>query len=97
MSEDSIAEAIAEASLIFDQMCQERHTKGAEKYGPLKFLSANTLEEAMEEVVDLANYARYTFIKLWWMNQQIDEATAKYQDTPIGDIVSGKPKLAGEQ
>jgi hypothetical protein len=48
----------------FDDACQERHEAGAEQYGAGKFLIVDTLEEAMFEVVDLANYARYTYIKL---------------------------------
>jgi hypothetical protein len=54
----------------FFEMMQERHTKGEEKYGPIKFMEVNTLEEAMEEVVDLANYALYTFVKLFILNAQ---------------------------
>lgn len=70
-SPDSVAEQIQTASDVFDKWCADRHEEGAEKYGPLKFITANTLEEAMFEIVDLANYARYTFIKLWLMNQKL--------------------------
>lgn len=48
----------------FAAMCQQRHEMGAEKYGPVKFLSIDSLQMALEEVVDLANYAMYTYIKL---------------------------------
>lgn len=94
-NDEALGEAIAEASLQFDQMCQDRHNRGAEKYGPLKFLGANTLEEALEELVDLANYARYTFIKIWFLNQQLDQVVVP--DTEIGKIISNKPKLHGEE
>lgn len=56
------------ASAAFEEFCAQRHAMGEEKYGPVKFLAANTIEEAMYEVIDLANYARYTFIKLYLLN-----------------------------
>lgn len=48
----------------FDVECQTRHEMGQKKYGPVKFLEVNAAHEAMAEVVDLANYARYLWIKL---------------------------------
>ena len=68
MSDDAPAELVEEASAAFDAFCESRHEMGAAKYGPVKFMTANTLEEAMAEVIDLANYARYTFIKLYLLN-----------------------------
>ena len=47
----------------YDTECQRRHDMGAEKYGPVRFLEVNSLQEAMNEIVDLANYARYTWMK----------------------------------
>jgi hypothetical protein len=44
---------------------------GEEKYGPVKFLGVDTLQEAMDEVVDLANYARMTYVKLWLLNKRV--------------------------
>ena len=80
MVKQQVANLIEEASNEFDRLCQERHERGAEKYGPLKFLTANTLEEAMEEVLDLGNYARYTYIRLYMLNAQLDE---KFGDSGI--------------
>ena len=51
----------------FDSTCAERHEMGAEKYGALKFVEKDTFQEMIEEIVDLANYARYTYIKLRMM------------------------------
>lgn len=48
----------------FDRVCQQRHEMGTEKYGDGTYLEVDTLEMAVQEVVDLANYARYTYIKL---------------------------------
>lgn len=58
------AALIQQLSDAFDQLCQDRHELGQEKYGPVRFFEINTLQEAMFEVADLANYARYAYIKL---------------------------------
>lgn len=64
------AQLTREASAHFFASMTERHEMGEKKYGPIKFMEVNTLEEAMEEVVDLANYAMYTYLKLWVLNAQ---------------------------
>lgn len=51
-------------SVDFDSLCQERHEMGAEKYGNLNFMETDTIEMAIEEIADMANYLRYTYIKL---------------------------------
>jgi hypothetical protein len=66
-----ITEETQAASAAFFEAMQRRHLMGEEQYGPIKFLEVNTLLEAMDEVVDLANYAMYTFMKLWVLNKQI--------------------------
>lgn len=63
---------VQEATAEFFQRMQERHEMGQEKYGPVKFVEANTLNEAEEEVIDMANYAMYTYIKLRLLNLSID-------------------------
>jgi hypothetical protein len=72
---DPMAQAFAETltgySVEFDEMCEQRHKAGAEKYGPGKFLTVDTIEEALQELVDLANYTRYTFIKLRMLQEAI--------------------------
>jgi hypothetical protein len=64
---------IEEASVAFDELCQRRHEMGEQKYGPVKFMTVNSIQEAMAEVLDLGNYARYTFIKLWLLNDALSE------------------------
>ena len=72
--------AIQAAETMFEQMCKERHEgKGRQKYGELTFLDMPTLQMAMEEVVDMANYARYTFIRLVLLQLAID----KYQQKAV--------------
>lgn len=55
----------------FDAMVRERHEMGAEKYGPGKFLTVDTMREALFELADLSNYARYTFIKIRALQDRI--------------------------
>lgn len=66
--------AKADASFVADSA--ERLKNGAEKYGPHKFLTVDTLKEAMDEVLDLSNYARMTYIKLfllqWSLENKVD-------------------------
>lgn len=62
---------IEAASIAFDEYVQHRHTMGGEKYGPVRFLEIDSIEMALEELADLANYTRYTFIKLWLLRDQL--------------------------
>jgi hypothetical protein len=89
-----LTDSIQKASELFDKMTVERHELGMEKYGPFKFLGANTVEEAMFELVDLSNYARYTFIKLALMNDQLDSELAD-RGINIGpdSLISSKPAM----
>ena len=88
---DEAAEATAdfsklaqEASTLFFHMMEERHQMGQEKYGAIKFMEVNTLNEAMEEVVDLGNYAMYTFLKLYILNTQLQKLLPEEGHEPLG-------------
>jgi hypothetical protein len=81
-AEKGIAEIIVGFSEEFDAACEERHLVGAEKYGPGNFLIVDTMEEALDEIVDLANYARYTFIKLRLLQERIREVIADGEGAP---------------
>lgn len=89
-----LVDLIQQANADFDRRVQERHDAGAEKYGPLAFFDKNTVEEAMQEVLDLANYARYTFIKLWLMNEALDKALGGEPITVGGGFFTGRPDLS---
>lgn len=80
-AEDTVdlAEFIVGLSDEFDTIAAERHRMGAEKYGPGKFLTVDTIEECLFEVVDLANYARYTFIKLRLLQESLRAMQAPEQ------------------
>jgi hypothetical protein len=60
-------------SAEFDRQTLYRHEQGAEKYGPLKFLGVDTIQEAIEEVLDLSNYMRYTYVKLRLLQEALAE------------------------
>jgi hypothetical protein len=77
-------ELTQDASRQFFEQMQERHLMGEAKYGPIKYMEVNTLEEAMEEVVDLANYAMYTYLKLFVLNQQLQKLLPKEGHEPLG-------------
>lgn len=80
----SFQELTQEASNVYFQMMEQRHRLGEEKYGPIKFATANTLEEAMEEVADLGNYAMYTFMKLYVLNKQLQKLMPEPGHEPLG-------------
>lgn len=88
-----LLELINKASAEFDRLLAERHEEGATKYGPFKFLEANTVEEAMFELVDLSNYARYTYIKLWLMNLALDKELGEDPIIVGSGFFSGKPSM----
>lgn len=52
---------------------------GEKKYGPGTWLTLDTLEMAIEEVIDIANYTRFTYIRLRMMQELLDsdKSTAK--------------------
>ncbi|HVI77496.1 MAG TPA: hypothetical protein VM715_04920 [Candidatus Acidoferrum sp.] len=68
-----------------DEEADERHMEGGEKYGQLKFLGVDTLQEALEEVLDLINYARYTAVKIKLLQEYLaQQATALESDDTTG-------------
>jgi len=73
-----VAQALAEADLSFVEEASRRLSDGAEKYGPAKFLEVDTLQEAMDEVLDLANYARMTYIKLFLLQESLKKIVSKH-------------------
>jgi hypothetical protein len=75
-------EIVRAADEAFDQMCQARHETGRTKYGILTFIEMPTLEMALEELADLANYSRYTFIKVALLRYRIGQA----QEQSLGNV-----------
>lgn len=94
-TEDNVnfAEFIADLSREFDDRTMERHAMGAEKYGPGKFLMVDTLEEALNEVLDLGNYSRYTFIKLRLLQEQLKSMVPE-APIPTSQFIKSKDATA---
>lgn len=67
MTEDT--EYLQHLSEEFDSLTELRHETGAEEYGDVAFLTAPLVRMAAEELADLANYARYMYIKLRMMEE----------------------------
>lgn len=61
---------LEEANAAFEQECSDRHEMGAAKYGEGTFLEKDTFKMGMDELVDLANYLRYCYIKLWLLRER---------------------------
>jgi hypothetical protein len=91
MTEELPAEAaeltamIVQADADFLQMTHERYIMGEKKYGPVNFMTVDSIEMALEEVADLANYARFTWIKLRLLQQSlVDVVPNDVSKTTIG-------------
>ena len=82
MAQAYYALKLQEYSNEFDAMAEARHRLGAEKYGPVRFTEVDSLQMALEEVADLANYARYTFVKIRMLQDGLSGAPANTE--PVG-------------
>lgn len=74
---EAIAAYLNTLSVECDERTIERHNMGAQQYGPTTFLTADTLEMAIEEILDMMNYMRYTYIKLRILQDKIANITAE--------------------
>jgi hypothetical protein len=86
---------LASADAAFLKESQSRLELGQQKYGALKFLSVDTLQEAKDEVADLANYARLTWIKLDLLQKELDKIAQSRGDRDSGNFVPMKEFLGG--
>jgi hypothetical protein len=71
-----LEDKINQYALEYDQKTYERHIAGEEKYGVGTWLKIDTLQHAMDEVLDLGNYAKFTFIKLRLLQDKLVEFQA---------------------
>jgi hypothetical protein len=87
---DSFIDFLNQKFVEVDEAAWQRHMAGAEQYGPLKFLGADTLEEALQELYDLINYARYTAVKVKLLQQYISDQASASEDpsTTGGEFIS---------
>lgn len=86
-------ELLTTADRSFVTRSAERMQLGEEKYGPFKFLEADTLEEAMQEVIDLGNYARMTYIRLYLLQAHIARLAEQSPSTDTKGFVPMKEFL----
>lgn len=71
-----VAQLINTFGSEFWEMVQARHELGEKKYGPGKFLRVDTMEEALQELADLANYACYTFVRIRMLQVALEQMGA---------------------
>lgn len=91
MSNDIPLHIIEEANAAFEEECIRRHEMGAEKYGEGTYLDKDTIKMAMDELIDFANYARYSYIKLFLMRQNIMNWAGNGVGVPLpGNELMGK-------
>ncbi len=99
MSDERVAELIEGYNAEFDQRCQDRHDMGAQKYGADSFVEVDTIEMALAEVVDLANYARYTFIRLRLLQDQLGGDGTTKEPLPgneeMGKVPQARQPMSG--
>lgn len=78
-----------------DQRAYDRHVMGSKEYGSLKFLEVDTIEYAIEEVLDLMNYMRFTYVKLRILQDFLaHKATeAESSDTTGGGFINTRNML----
>lgn len=79
MKTDIPPEKFAELSKLFDHLSRERWVAGAEAYGPTAFMKNDVLRMMIEELVDMANYARMQVIKMLYIAE-----LAENQSTSMG-------------
>lgn len=75
----------------FENLRTERHNKGAEEYGPTKFMEEGTDLSLMiyEELADAANYLAYMYIRLRTMEELIKHESSN--NSPDEDVVDFVP------
>lgn len=94
---EQLAHLVNEGYETFDALTYARHQEGQKEYGTFTFLERNTIEMAMEELADCANYIRYTFVKLHILNTVLSDRLGE-QGVGIGPAAfqESKPPLQGD-
>lgn len=90
-AEGGVDKFIDEANAAFEQDCVDRHEMGEEKYGSNTFVGKDTFRMAMDELVDLSNYLRYSYIQLYLMRNYFKENLGG-----IAHPIPGREKMGKE-
>jgi expansin (peptidoglycan-binding protein) len=64
-----------EAAEEYEVLRAARMALGEQKYGPGKWMTVDTMEEALFEIADLGNYAQMTFVRIRILQAQLEELT----------------------
>ena len=70
----------------FFTLCQQRHEQGAKEYGPLNFLKVDLPEFIYEEMADIANYARFLFIRVRLLEEEALESGIDLSAGTAGEV-----------
>lgn len=93
------ADQIQQLFQLFDKTCAERHAFGAKKYGELDYLDNEVAKMMLEELADVANYARYAFVKvcilIGLLEKMREEAKAESEPGPVNSAFF-QPHLLAE-
>jgi len=69
----------------FIQLVVQRGKAGAEEYGEFAYMKNNTLDMMFEELADIVNYCRFTYIKLRLFKEVVDNALSAHSTrTDVG-------------
>jgi hypothetical protein len=79
---------VEEANQHLDREMIRKEGVGAQRYGEMAFLGNPTLEMAMDEITDLINYARFTYVKLFIMNKMLRGMNEQRPPTREGFIAT---------
>lgn len=76
-----------------DKRIWERYEAGQKKYGADSYLEVDTIQHAIDEILDLINYARFTYVKLRLF--QKDLLKGVHADGSVATAVG--PEMPGKQ
>ncbi len=64
MNDSEVLKMMEAFNSEFFDLCEVRHNTGADEYGAFNFLNVNLPEFIYEEIADIANYARFLYIRV---------------------------------
>ena len=79
-------EMLEQLNLEFFELCEERHNKGADEYGPLNFLNVDLPTFIYEELADFANYARFLYIRVRLLEEIASERGIDLSAALTGEV-----------